>query len=83
MQGERIFAYAGPFTWRGVQRAIQQVYPNKPLLSEDIEEAELDRSEVVGAPRAEALLKDMGRPGWTGLEETVRMNTADLALETA
>ncbi|KAG7287639.1 hypothetical protein NEMBOFW57_007152 [Staphylotrichum longicolle] len=77
VEGERIFAYARPFTWRGVQRVIQQLYPSRPCPG-DIEEAELDKSEVVRAPRAEALLREMGRSGWTSLEETVRMNTEDL-----
>ena len=78
VQGERIFAYSAPYTWRGVQRAVQRLYPDKSF-PKDIEEAELDTSEIVPAPRAEALLKEMGRSGWTTLEETVRMNTEDLA----
>ena len=75
---ERIFAYAQPYTWRGVQRAIQLLYPRK-FVSGDIEDIELDASQIVPAPRAEILLKDMGRPGWTSLEESVRMNVKDLA----
>ncbi|KAK4040443.1 hypothetical protein C8A01DRAFT_15692 [Parachaetomium inaequale] len=78
VQSERIFAYSAPFTWRGVQRAVQRLYPDKSF-PRDIEEAELDTSVIVPAPRAEALLKDMGRPGWTILDETARMNTEDLA----
>ncbi|EAQ92052.1 hypothetical protein CHGG_00287 [Chaetomium globosum CBS 148.51] len=76
--GERIFAYAQPYTWRGVQRAIHRLYPNRAF-SGDIEDAELDASHIVPAPRAEALLKDMGRPGWTDLKESVKMNVDDLA----
>lgn len=78
VQGERIFAYASPFTWRGIQRIMQKLYPGKSF-PRDIDEAELDKSDIVRAPRAEALLRDMGRPGWTSLEETVRLNTEDLA----
>ena len=76
--GERIFAYAQPYTWRGVQRAIHRLYPNRAF-SGDIEDAGLDASHIVPAPRAEALLKDMGRPGWTDLKESVKMNVDDLA----
>lgn len=75
---ERIFAYAQPYTWRGVQRAVQALYPNKSF-SGNIEDIELDASQIDRAPRAETLLKDMGRPGWTSLEESVRMNVEDLA----
>jgi hypothetical protein len=78
VQSERIFAYAAPYTWRGVQRAVQRLYPDKTF-PRDIEEAELDTSKIIPAPRAEALLKEMGRPGWTSLGETVMMNTEDLA----
>jgi hypothetical protein len=78
VQGERIFAYSAPYTWRGIQCVVQRLYPHK-FFPRDIEEAELDTSEIVPGPRAEALLKEMGRPGWTSLEETVRMNTEDLA----
>jgi hypothetical protein len=75
---ERIFAYVQPYTWRGVQRVVQALYPRRSF-SGDIEDAEPDASQVVPAPRAEALLKDMGRPGWTSFEESVRMNVEDLA----
>ncbi|KAH6844743.1 hypothetical protein B0I37DRAFT_312183 [Chaetomium sp. MPI-CAGE-AT-0009] len=78
VQGERIFAYAHPYTWRGVQQTIQKLYPGKSFAG-DIEHAELDASQIVAAPRAESLLKEMGRSGWTSLEETVRMNVEDLA----
>ncbi|KAK4112871.1 NAD(P)-binding protein [Canariomyces notabilis] len=78
VQGERIFAYASPFTWRGIQRIMQKLYPGKTF-PRDLDEAELDKSDIVRAPRTEALLRDMGRPGWTSLEETVRLNIEDLA----
>jgi hypothetical protein len=62
-----------------VQRVIQRLYPGKSF-ARDIEDAELDRSEIVPALRAEALLQEMGRPGWTSLDESVRMNTEDFAM---
>ncbi|KAH6649402.1 hypothetical protein F5144DRAFT_521739 [Chaetomium tenue] len=76
--GERIFAYAQPYTWRGIQRTIQGLYPDRAF-SGDIEDAELDASHIVPAPRAEVLLKDMGRPGWTDLKESVKINVDDFA----
>ncbi|KAL2133420.1 hypothetical protein VTI74DRAFT_2421 [Chaetomium olivicolor] len=78
VRGERIFAYGKPFTWRGVQRVIQRLYPDKSF-ARDVKDAELNTSEILPAVRAEALLQDMGRPGWTSMDESVRMNTEDLA----
>ncbi|KAK4233776.1 hypothetical protein C8A03DRAFT_47757 [Achaetomium macrosporum] len=82
VRGERIFAYAAPYTWRGVQRAIQKLQPNK-VFPRDFVEAQLDKSEIIPAARAEALLKDLGRLGWTSLEESIRMNIVDLVGEGA
>jgi hypothetical protein len=77
IQNERIFAYATPYTWRGIQMLIQNLYPGKTFVPV-IPEVATERSEIVMAPRAEALLKEMGRGGWTTLEESVRLNTEDL-----
>ncbi|KAM6529201.1 hypothetical protein FALCPG4_007347 [Fusarium falciforme] len=74
---ERIFAYAGPYTWHMIQAAMKDLYPDKTF-SPEISEAILDRSEIVLAPRAEGYLKEMGCKGWTTLEESVKMNTEDL-----
>ncbi|KAL2194438.1 hypothetical protein P885DRAFT_42573 [Corynascus similis CBS 632.67] len=82
VQDQRIFAYAAPYTWRNVQRVIQMLYPGK-VLDKYIADAEPDKSEIIPAARAEALLKDMGRLGWTSLEDCVRMNTEDLAAKAA
>ncbi|KAH7116577.1 hypothetical protein B0J13DRAFT_459371 [Dactylonectria estremocensis] len=75
--GERIFAYAGPYTWHMIQTVMRDIYPEKEF-SPDIAEAGLDRSEIVLAPKAEGYLKEMGYKGWTTLEESVKMNTEDL-----
>ncbi|SPO02021.1 related to flavonol reductase/cinnamoyl-CoA reductase [Cephalotrichum gorgonifer] len=74
---ERIFAYAAPYTWRGVQKVVQGLYPERPL-GPEFPDAEPDASTIVPAPRAEFLLKEMGRDGWTSLEECVKLNTEDL-----
>lgn len=58
------------------------LYPGK-VLDKYIADAEPDKSEIIPAARAEALLKDMGRLGWTSLEDCVRMNTEDLAAKAA
>ena len=39
---------------------------------------EQDLSEIKPKHRAEQLLRDLGRPGWTSLEDGILMNTEDL-----
>lgn len=75
---ERIFAYAAPYTWRDVQTKLSELYPNKSFVPE-IEPSKLERSHIELAEKAEDLLKEMGREGWTSLEETLLANTRDLA----
>ncbi|KAF4331916.1 aldehyde reductase [Fusarium beomiforme] len=77
IHNERIFAYAGPYTWHMIQTAMKSIYPEKEF-SPDITEAEVDQSEIVLAPKAEGYLREMGYKGWTTLEESVKMNTLDL-----
>lgn len=43
-------------------------------------DAVLDGSQVVLAPKAMGLLQDLGRDGWTRLEDIVRLNTEDLVV---
>ena len=62
-----------------MQRLLQKLYPDKTF-SPDIPDAVSDGSQVVPAPRARRLLHDLGREGWTGLEEIVRLNTLDLVV---
>ncbi|KAK4244358.1 hypothetical protein C7999DRAFT_35283 [Corynascus novoguineensis] len=82
VHAQRIFAYAAPYTWRNVQRVIQKLYPGK-VPDKYIADAEPDKSEIIPAARAEALLKEMGQLGWTSLEDCVKMNTEDLAAKSA
>lgn len=78
VSSERIFAYAAPYTWKDVQTTLAKLYPSKTFVPE-IEASKLDRSDIELAPRAENLLKEMGRPGWTSLEDSLLANTRDLA----
>lgn len=56
---------------------MRSLYPDRTF-SPEVPEAELDESTIVGAPRAEGWLRDMGQGGWTGLEECVRKSVEDL-----
>ncbi|OJD33154.1 aldehyde reductase ii [Diplodia corticola] len=73
LNGERIFGFAGRFNWNTLLRALRKMYPEKTFYDDRDGQGE-DLSEIVGAAKAEQLLKDMGRPGWKGLEESLREN---------
>jgi hypothetical protein len=68
--GERIFAYAAPYSINEFfdiyAKAVSGYKHQEKLAGLDFPLAEI-------GPRgkAEALLKDMGRPGFVGLEETI------------
>lgn len=74
---ERIFAYCKPYTWCVIQGILRKLYPSRSF-TPDAPEAVLDSSEILPSTRAEELLKEMGRPGFTTLGECIRMNTEDL-----
>lgn len=74
---ERIFAYCKPYTWRVIQDILRKLYPSRSF-TPNAPEATLDSSEILPSTRTEALLKEMDRPGFTPLEECIRMNSEDL-----
>ena len=76
VQNERILAFAYPFNWNDILAVLRKIYPDKKFLK-DIENAPRDLSRLDNS-RGASLLKAFGRPGFTGLEETVRENTAGL-----
>ncbi|OBT65023.1 hypothetical protein VE03_05213 [Pseudogymnoascus sp. 23342-1-I1] len=79
VSNERVFAYGQPYTWRGMQRLLQKLYPEKAF-TPDMADAVLDGSQIGLAPRTLGLLQDLGRDGWTGLEEIVKLNMQDLVV---
>jgi hypothetical protein len=74
---ERLFAFAGPFTFNDVLNTFRKLYPDRKV-TEDIPNLERDLSIVEPASAAEQLLKEVKGSGWTSLEESVRRNTIDL-----
>ncbi|CEJ93158.1 hypothetical protein VHEMI08768 [[Torrubiella] hemipterigena] len=77
IRDERIFAYAAPYTWRGMQDILRELYPERDFV--EVPEASLDESVIVQREVAEGYLQMMGRDGWTGLKDCVRMNTEHLS----
>ncbi|RDW60547.1 hypothetical protein BP6252_11930 [Coleophoma cylindrospora] len=76
VQGERLFSFAHPYSWNDILAIFRKLYPQRKFL-EDIPGLGEDKS-VVANERAEELLKRLGRPGWTSLEESVKDITETL-----
>lgn len=73
---ERIFAFAESVNGDMVLDILRKTYPEKTF-PENFQGGH-DLTKVVPRERAEELLRDMGRDGWTSLEESVRRNTEGL-----
>ncbi|EGY14671.1 hypothetical protein VD0002_g7200 [Verticillium dahliae] len=76
VQSERVFAFAEPVNGDKVLAVLRKLYPSRSF--PDNFRAEEDLTEIVPRKRAEALLRDMGREGWTSLEASIKGNTEDL-----
>ena len=75
-KNQRLLAYAEPFNWNDLLAILRKLYPGKEFPA-DIENAPRDLSKLDNSREA-ALLKAFGRPGFTGMEESVRENAASL-----
>ncbi|OLN96042.1 Aldehyde reductase 2-like protein 1 [Colletotrichum chlorophyti] len=76
VQDERIFAFAEPFNWDRVLAILRQQNPGHKF-SDDFAGIEYPH-DIKPRGRAEELLKRVGRPGWTPLEESLLRNTEQL-----
>jgi nucleoside-diphosphate-sugar epimerase len=76
VDNERIFAIAENFSWREILGILRKLYPERKFL-DNVEEPEHDGCKFDPAlkPRAEELLRRMGKDGFTGLEDAVRKST--------
>ena len=70
VKSERLFTFAYPFTWNDLLAIYRKLWPDRKFM-DDIEGTGNDLSKVANG-RAEQLLKRMGVPGWTSLEESVQ-----------
>lgn len=75
--GDRIFAFANPFTFDQVLAILRKLYPNKSF-PDDLNNGQEDLSKVPNAD-AEALLKKHYGHGFLGLEESIRETLAGLS----
>lgn len=69
VKGRRIFAYAGRFNGDEILEILRKNEPGKTF--PDNFSGGRDANEYEDRAMAEKLLRDLGRPGWTTLEETI------------
>ena len=74
---ERIFAYNTPFNWNVVLAALRKQFPDRTFRDDEPGLWD-DLSTVEPAKRAESFLREMGNPGFTGLEESLKRNVESL-----
>lgn len=79
VEGERLFAFGRPFTWKEIMQILQAMFPGRKFSDMPMEcEDRAGNLEIEPAGRAEQLLKSMGKPGWSTLEDTLKANIEDL-----
>ncbi|KAK7419023.1 hypothetical protein QQX98_003525 [Neonectria punicea] len=76
IEDQRIFAFAGRFSWDQVLEILRKNEPEKKF-PDNFSGGE-DPNEIQPRDKAEQLLRDLGRPGWTSLEETILANVKDV-----
>ena len=77
MNGERIFAYAEPYTWNQILGMFRKLYPNRKFV-DDIPDQGADLSTVANE-RAEEILKRAGKEGFTSLEQSIQWTVEGVA----
>ena len=74
VRGRRIFAFASRYHWADILRVLRKLLADDPArlarIPGDFSGGE-DPNEIVPRHEAEKLLQELGRPGWTTLEESV------------
>ncbi|OAA66939.1 NAD dependent epimerase/dehydratase [Niveomyces insectorum RCEF 264] len=76
VKSERIFGFAEPINWDKVLAVLRKQNPGHKF-AENFAGAPY-ASEIKPRDRAEQLLREIGRPGWTSLEDSILNNTEDL-----
>ncbi|GKZ20832.1 hypothetical protein AbraIFM66951_004099 [Aspergillus brasiliensis] len=78
VKNERLFAFGNPFTWNEVVSIFRKAFPNHELPRELPGTGETFHYEIGPDARAQDLLKAMGKPGWSTLEDTLMANVSDM-----
>lgn len=78
---QRIFAFADRFNWDAVLDVMRALEPERNI--PDNFRAGRDPNEIEPRPKAEKLLQELGRPGWTSLADSVAANVANASVSTS
>ncbi|KAH8164928.1 hypothetical protein CIB48_g3314 [Xylaria polymorpha] len=76
VRGQRIFAFAERYSWDSILDILRKLEPNKAFV-ENFSGGE-DPNVIEPQSKAEQLLRDLGRTGWTHLEESIGNMVQDL-----
>lgn len=76
VQSQRVFAFAERFSWDTILEIMRKRDPNRKL--PDNFSGGKDPNEIQPRDKAEQLLKDLGFPGWTSLEQSIANNLEGL-----
>jgi len=72
VQDQRIFGFAVRFNWDDVLAILRSLDPKRKI-PENFSGG-LDPNEIEPRDKAEGLLKEMGRPGWKSLQDSIKEN---------
>lgn len=73
VRGQRIFAAGSPYNINSILQLLRGLYPSK-VFEGDISDHGVDLTVFKDAPKAEELLRRMGKQGWTDIETSVSRN---------
>ncbi|KAF4944703.1 hypothetical protein FSARC_14604 [Fusarium sarcochroum] len=69
VRDQRIFGFAGRFNWDEVLDVLREDEPSR-MFPESFSSG-IDPHDIESRDKAEQLLRDLGRPGWTSLKDSV------------
>ncbi|RAK84428.1 NAD(P)-binding protein [Aspergillus costaricaensis CBS 115574] len=75
---ERLFAFGNPFTWHEVVSIFQKAFPDREFPDELPRADKMLHYDIGPDARAQDLLRVMGKPGWSTLEDTLIANVPDM-----
>jgi len=75
VQDQRVFAFGGRFSWDAILDIMRELDP-KRILPDNFSGGR-DPNEIVPRPRAEKLLQELSRSGWTSLKDSIAANVKD------
>lgn len=76
VKDKRIFGFAGRFSWDEILDILREAAPGRKV--PDNFSGGSDPNEIEPRDEAEQLLRDLGRPGWVSLKESILANISDL-----